>query len=640
MSRKQFLSLSAATASGALLAGCGLLSTAPAGKGTGAGSAVKGKESPALASQVKAGSLPPVEQRLPKDPLVVDTIDSIGKYGGTWQTVEASTDPTWLWETVAHDQLIAWNNDWSAIVPNVAKSYDISPDGTTYNFTLREGLRWSDGELFTADDLMFWYENVLLNKQLTPVVPSTLQIAGQPVKVVKHDAAHVSFVFAKTYSLFLQNLAIHGPPFRLQPSHYLKQFHKSFNAKVGKAWATNFLNKADILNNVDLPVITGWRPMNPHGDGGRQVWKRNPYYFKVDKDGSQLPYIDEVDFTFFSDPGPLILRAAGGGVDMYMRAEVTTPKNRPVLADGQKGGHYKLVDVKNPDQNTVGICLNLTHKDPGKRKLYQDKQFRIGLSHAINRQEIINLVFLRQGEPWQTGVRPEVDFYNDPKSMGKQYTEYDLASAQAAFEKAGVGRLDGSGKRLGPDGKPIEITVLTQTRYPFMADALELMTATWAKVGIKLHIDNAASELVSTRLAANDFDCTLDSGELGYKDMLTDPRWLFATGGSSYATLWSNWYEGGEPKEKPPAAMLRQAQLYRDKVVGSADQATQYAAMQQIIDVAKQEFWTMGISLPTGSYAIVSDRMHNVLGDNKMWLAFKCPYPAVTPTSQFYIDPA
>ncbi|HEY8458689.1 MAG TPA: ABC transporter substrate-binding protein [Actinopolymorphaceae bacterium] len=640
ISRKDFLAFGASLVGASFLSSCSALSMDPdtkGNKGQRGGSGTKEKEAPMLAARVRAGELPPLEQRLPKNPRVIQPRDNLGTYGGTWRTVDASTDPSWPWMTVAHDHLISWDPTWSEIIPNVAESFEIIDGGREYAFKLREGMRWSDGEPFTADDLVFWYEKIFSNKELTPVPPSALQINGEPLVVRKDGDYDVTFAFAQPNALFLQNLAIHGPPFRLLPRHYLEQFHKDFNPGLGDDWHVSFLERIDELNNVDLPVLTAWVPKNPHGDGDRQVWERNPYYWKVDPEGRQLPYIDRVVFTFFQDQGPLILQAANGDVDLYQRAEVTTPKNRPVLARGQEKGNYRLIDVKDPNHNTMGICLNLTHEDPVKRRIFQNKDFRIGLSHAINRQQIIDLVHLEQGEPWQTAPRPELPFY-DATEMGKQYTEFDLARARRHMEMAGLSEVDSEGRRLGPDGRPIVITVLTQSRYPLMVDALELIKPTWAEIGIELRIDNVAPELVSTRLDANQYDCTCDSGELGYMGMISDPRWFFATGGSSYAPLWSRWYEGGSPQEEPPEAMRRQVAIYREMVVGNPDPEVQYEGMRQVIEIAKEEFWTMGISLPPPTYAIVSNRMKNVPGDNEMWLAFKCPYPAVTNICQYYIE--
>jgi peptide/nickel transport system substrate-binding protein len=345
-----------------------------------------------------------------------------------------------------------------------------------------------------------------------------------------------------------------------------------------------------------------------------------------------------VAFTFFTDPEPLLLSAANGDVDFYTRAEVTIPRNRPTLSAAQKRGRYRLITEKDPNHNTIGVCLNLTHKDAAKRKMYQNKDFRIGLSHGINRQQIIDLVYQKQGRPWQTAPRPDVPFYSGD-DFGTQYTKFDLAAAEDHLSRAGYAERSANGDRIGEDGKRIVITVLCQSRYPDTIDAMEFVKKTWRELGIELRIDTVSPDLVTERLTANDYDCTLDKGELGYLDLVIDPRWLFATGGSSYAPLWSNWYEGGTPAEEPPESMRRQMQMYRERVIGSANQDEQYAALKDIIDVAKDEFWTMGVSLPGDPYAIKSDRLHNVPGDGQMWLSFKAPYPAVTNVTTYYLDP-
>ena len=635
MPRRRFLALGGGLVGTSLLSSCGVFSLEPEKEG-GGGAGDKGPQAPMLDERVKSGDLPPVEQRLPTKPRVIQPLQQAGIYGGTLQTGDVSTDASWMWMTVVHDHLVTWDPGYTQLIPNVAEKFEILGEGKEYAFTLRENMKWSDGKPFTADDVMFWYQEILLNKSITPVIPNALKVGEKPVVVSTSGDYDVKFTFPSPNALFLEQIAIHGPPFRLLPRHYLEKFHKKFNKSLDDGWAQDFLEKIDELNNVDLPVLSAWIPKNPHGDGGRQVWERNPYYWKVDTDGSQLPYIDEVVFTFLEE-GPFLLRAANGDIDFYQRAEITVPKNRPVLSEGQEAGNYKLIKLKDPNHNTVGVCFNLTHKNPTKRRMLQNKDFRIGLSHAINRQEIIDLVYLRQGEIWQTAPRPDVPFY-DSDDFGKQYTEFSLDLAGQHLDKAGLDKMDGRKRRLGPDGKPIVITVLCQSRYPDMIDAMEFVKRTWADVGVELRIDTVSPELVSERLDANDYDCTLDKGEVGYIDLLGDPRWLFATGGSSYAPLWSRWWEGGSPKEEPPEPRKRQMSLHREKVFGSTNKDVQYAAIKEIIEIARDEFWTMGISLPGQPFAIMSNRMHNVPGDDQMWLSFKAPYPAVTNMTQYYIQ--
>lgn len=640
-SRKRFLTLGAATGGTLLVGGCDLLSTDPTKDESGA--AKKGKEAPSLAADVKAGDLPVLKHRLPDRPRVIQPIDQLGSYGGTWRNAIVGTDVNSIIGTWKYDPLVMWDRDWKQVVPNVAEDVKVTGGGREYLFTLRKGMKWSDGEPFTADDIMFWYEAVFLNKELTPVIPNFLKFGGKPMVAEKVDDYTVRFSFAKAYAQFLQQLADWDPIVELLPRHYLKDFHKDFNPKIDTlvkknklaSWVDLWYQQTDIYNNTELPTHRGWRLTTPLSSGKRVVYDRNPYYFAVDPEGSQLPYIDRIVYDRFNDEEVLILRAANGDIDMYHHDPIANPKNRPVLARAAKSGGYKLWPMRETKMNTMGICLNLTHPDPVKRRLYQNKEFRIGLSHAINRREIIETVYQRQGDPWQTAPRPEAPFYSS-RDMGTQYTEYDLDRANEHLNKAGYPDRSSSGSRLGPDGKPIVITVLADNRYFEMGDVLRLMKNTWEQVGVELRIDNLDTALYGPRKEKGDYDCTTDIGEYGYKGMLLDPRWLFATAGSSFAPLWSNWYEGGDPSEEPPEAMKRQASIYHDEVEGSLDLEAQYDGMRKVVEIARDEFWTMGISLPAKTVSLVKNNFRNVQKD--MWYSTSWPTPGPSNICQYFID--
>lgn len=651
LSRRDFLALSEATAGASLLAGCSLFSTSnstqSAHKARGSGSQRNPKEAPTLAQRVKNGSLPPVSERLPKNPIVVTPLDGIGRYGGTWRTGDVSQDNSWWHMTVTYgDHLVHWDPHWKRIIPHLAESFEINSDRTEYTFTLRKGTKWSDGKPFTVDDIIFWRNALYANKELTPVIDERFGDGDEAVSVHKLDDYKFKFVFKHPHGMLLQDLAFWQPAMQPLPKHYLEQFHKAYNhnieqevkkAKV-KDWTELFLEKIDPLNNTELPTLNAWVPTSSWSAGQLQIWERNPYYAAVDTAGSQLPYLDKVSFAFFSNAQPMLLAAAHGDIDLYMRAEVTIPSNKPVLAQSEQTGGYKLIDAKESDHNEMGICFNLTHKDPVKRRIYQNKNFRIGLSYAINRQQIIDVVYQRQGTPRQTAPRPEAPFYNaTAKEMATQYTKYDLALANKYLDQAGFSARDSSKRRLGPDGKPIVVTMLTETRYPFFSDALQLIKRTWGKVGIDMRIDNVDSTLAGNRITANDFDCTVDHGELGYLDMIQYPRWLFASSGSSYGPLWSNWFLDATPKEEPPAPMKRQMEIWNSEVFPKSSLEDQFAGMRKIVAIARDEFWTIGISLPPSQYAIVKNNFHNVPGDNQMWLAFACPYPAAVNPEQFFL---
>jgi peptide/nickel transport system substrate-binding protein len=646
ISRTEFLKLGGVAAAASLVGGCDLLSTTPDGGGGRQAGSANDRQAPALAERVKSGDLPALEKRLPKQPLVITPVERTGVYGGTWRTAILEEETTWLHMTVNHDHLVAWDPEWKKIVPNIAASFNIADDGRQFIFDLRNGMKWSDGHAFTADDITFWYDAMFRNETLNPVVHSDLQTRGDPVVVKKLDDHQVSFVFTHPNGTFLQELAAHVAPFPIVPQHYLEQFHKDFNPNVDELvedanvpdWVELFLQKADVFNNPKLPVLYGWIATTSISDGTRMLYERNPYYFKVDPDGRQLPYIDRISYDRFTSEESMVLRAASGEIDMHARAPLNTPRNKPVLARDAADRGYRLSPMRMSDMNTIGICLNLTHDDPVKREIFQNRNFRIGLSYAINREEIIDVVFQRQGKPWQIAPVPDAP-YSDSGEMGTQYTEYSLEKANSYLDRAGYSARDGKGMRLGPDGKPISIAVLTQTRYFEMVDTLELIRPTWADVGVDLVINNIDGALYETRFAANDFDCVVDIGELGYLDAILDPRWYFAYNeGSRFSLAWANWFIGsGTPREEPPEAMKRQMEIYVNQVQEETDLQEQIAGMREIVEIAKEEFWAIGICLPGEPYLVVKNNFHNV--PENMWLSWKWPTPGPTQISQYFMEP-
>ena len=139
-------------------------------------------EAPALAALVTAGQLPPVDERLPAEPLVVEPIDRVGEYGGTWHTaLVGGQDTAWLRRTVSYDYLMRWRPQWDGLAPNIAKEVIPNDDGSEYTFLLREGMKWSDGEPFTAHDIVFWWEDVANNPDISPGGPPAWMIVGDEI---------------------------------------------------------------------------------------------------------------------------------------------------------------------------------------------------------------------------------------------------------------------------------------------------------------------------------------------------------------------------------------------------------------------------------------------------------------------------
>ena len=200
-------------------------------------------------------------------------------------------------------------------------------------------------------------------------------------------------------------------------------------------WSELFLRKNDLWGNIERPRLHAWVPKNPIGEGDHLEFERNPFYFKVDPDGSQLPYLDKVVYSIFSEEEVILLRASNGEFDFHSR-HINISRNKPVLARSREESNYSLIPMPTASMNTMTICFNLTHPDPPRRQMFQNKNFRVALSHAINREEIIKVVFSGQGEPWQTAPRPEAPFYRS-KDMAKQYTEFDTEKANRILDEVG-----------------------------------------------------------------------------------------------------------------------------------------------------------------------------------------------------------
>src|SRR5476649_1210879 len=237
-----------------LATGLGMLATGNVALAQGG----KYKEAPALAEQVKAGKLAAVDARLPETPLVVPVVERVGEYGGVWRRAFLGPADANNYIRVVYDALFRFAPDGAKIEPKIAESATPSADFTSWTIKLRKGSKWSDGAPFTADDILFWYNDVLLNKELTPTLPGWIKsLDGSVAKVEKVDETSVRFTYASPATLFLTAVANQDGADRtfamFLPAHYLKKFHPTYAAKADidkltqaasfKSWTELFANK-------------------------------------------------------------------------------------------------------------------------------------------------------------------------------------------------------------------------------------------------------------------------------------------------------------------------------------------------------------------------------------------------------------
>ncbi|MEQ4209146.1 ABC transporter substrate-binding protein [Actinopolymorpha sp. B9G3] len=641
--RRRFLTTTAfVTLAAASLPGCDLLSTDPgggrdAGRNRGRPGA---KESPMLADLVKAGKLPKLAERLPKVPLTVTPVDEVGTYGGELHSaILGAAEAIQLNRVVGYDYLMRWSPDWEPEpIPNIAESVDVTPDAKQFTFHLRAGMRWSNGDPFTAEDIAFAQNDIFNNRDLFPAA------AANPVTAEALDPQTVRFSFDNPHGLFLQEHASTvGQQFVTKPARYLKQFHKKYNpdaeslAKKEKfaSWTELFFAKTDIWVNADLPTLFAWKISNGVGDGARVILERNPYYWKTDPDGRQLPYIDKVVYAVISDPEVILTQVLAGYNDFQLRPS-NTLANKPVLAKRREQGDFRFAQAVPSNMNTMVVCLNLTHKDPVLREIFRNKDFRIGLSHAINRQEIIDAAYQKQGEPYQAAPRPESEFYDEEHA--KQYTEYDTGLAAEHLDRV-LAEKDSEGFRLRPDGKRLSITIEFATAiWPEFPSVLELIRGHAKEVGLDIRIKGEDRALFDVRTGeAQQHEAAVWQGAGGWNDIYLNPYYYLpvSAGATYFGRAWWDWYlSGGENGEEPPAATKRQLELW-DQLRAEADGGKRTSLMKEILAITRDEFYTIGINLQPEEYATVANRVRNV--PEEMPNSWVYPSPGPTNPEQYFI---
>lgn len=484
-------------------------------------------EAPELAKRVAEGEFPPIEERLPVEPLVVPTIERIGQYGGIWKRGFIGPIDRQNIDRIMHDHLIYYDLDGQTLMPHIAKGWEMSEDGTTFTFHLRKGMKWSDGMPFTAEDFIFAYEDLTLNDELNPAKAGYMKVAGKLCRINKIDNYTVRYTFHKPNFSFIEKVAsltVGGQSARqyncplYAPRHYLKQFLPKYVSRVEmdrkveayemESWVALFIRMSRLHENPDLPVVGPWKTVTPI-TGDIFSLERNPYYFAVDTEGNQLPYIDRIEMTLVEDIEVFNMRVISGAVDMQHR-HVLLDKV-PVLKAAAKKGNYRVLLWPGLGGSDAAIFVNQTWQgDPEIEKWLRNRDFRIALSLGIDREEINESIFLGIGEPRPFITLPGNRFYPGPE-YEKKYAERDLAKANAILDRIGLERRSNNGTRLRTDNnKPLIMTLAVLSRTFLNWEGIgELVVNHWKDIGINLHLKVEERSLFSRRNNTNEHQLSM-----------------------------------------------------------------------------------------------------------------------------------
>lgn len=638
ISRRTFITATAAAT------GVGLLPRWAYGQAT--------PESAFLQAEVDAGNLPPVAERLPVNPLVVTPLERPGQQGGDWRhALVGGGSLSMLVRYQGYEPLVRFDPEWKGVVENVAESYSVNADATEYTITLREGHKWSDGEPFTTDDVQFWYDAYFTDAETNLGVQAYWEVGGEKAELEVIDKTTFKVKFSGPNGFFLQNLAWADQDQIVRcPKHYLEKFHIRYNPDAEAlaqqeglgSWIALFQREIGFADtnvyfqNPKRPTLNAWVFTSAPGQNTEQsVAARNPYYFKVDTEGTQLPYFDRVVYQMVADPEVLLLKTLQGEIDM-MDQYIATPANRPTLYDGQQTGNYSFYTLKETAANVMAFQLNLNHLDEVKRTLFSTKEFRQALSLSIDRQALIDAVFVGQGAPQQPSIIEGDPLYNE--RLAKQFIEYDPDTANTMLD-AIIPDRDGDGFRLDSQGRRVSIIFeIDQTRTTFL-DMFELAIPMFQAVGIDAQLRSMDRSLWEERVRqGRDYDATAHQfGANSGLAAMMDPRYFvpISHSGSPFAPGWALWYTQPDnpAADVPPPEVQTQYELYR-KLLGTADPAQQNEVMAQILENAADLFFTFGVSLPADGYGIVKNDMVNV--QKTMPNSFGWPTPGPTRPEQYF----
>ena len=495
----------------------------------------KFSESPQLTLLVRQGALPPVEERLPiaSDVLVIPAPDEIGVYGGTWRITDTRLPNVSTFGGLA----IQANADGETWLPNVVKSWSVSPNRQVYTFNLREGARWSDGMPFTTEDWRFAWEDVNYDPDLGP--PNGYlhdqDGAGNPLTFTVVDKYTVTFSFNSPRASWLDgdnslrsSRAMHFWGW-YAPAHHLKQFHRKYadpgtlDALVAESgledWIALFKQQGNssLKETVGAPFMGPWFLCEKTDTNAR--FCRNPYYFGVDPEGNQLPYIDSIFAKNVESQDVAALRAMVGESDLLTGSTVKLPL-LPVFIKNMAKGDYSLYSWP-AWANDLQITFNQDYNvDPEIGRLVRTRDFRTALSLGIDREGINETAFLGVGTTNQNYMAPRGNPYFPGDEWLNLDTTLNIPKAIKLLDDLGLTDTDGDGfrNRIGDLTSDSGNLVLFLNVAENFVSSAELLQDSWAKIGIKLDFKQTTHAIQAGAVQRNEHYMHLGTGNRGGGD--------------------------------------------------------------------------------------------------------------------------
>src|SRR5215211_6362796 len=580
-------------------------------------------ETPLFAERVRKRELPPIAERLPNEPLVVDLAAkgrSVGKPGGEVTSLVARGRDIRYMSVQSYARLVGYTEKL-ALEPDLLAKLENEND-QIFTFRLRDGHRWSDGHPFTTDDFRYYWEDVAHNPEISPAgIPEFMMLDGKPPRFEILDERTVRYSWDKPNPRFLSQLAGPRDPFLYRPAHYLKQFHTKYANKGKleeaakkqklKSWAALHNRMDDMFENTnpDLPTLQGWRVMNA-APATRFTCERSPYYHRVDATGQQLPYIDRVIFDVAAG-GLMAAKANAGETDLLSRGLAMS--DIPILKEGERAKGYRTLLWLYARGSELALYPNLNTADPVWRTLNRDVRFRRALSLGIDRKTLNNALLFGLGREGNNTILEESALFSP--ELRSKYAQYDPAEASRLLDEIGLTKRNGAGIRLLPDGRELEIIVETDGEGGLIVDGLTLIAEFWREIGVRLFVKpqdrtvlrNRAYSGLTVMVAAQGLNNAIPTP-------LMPPTELAPMMQEFYS--WPKWGQYVETKGKNGEAcdMAEARQLLElyEQWMATGDPDTQAGIWREMLQNHADNQWTIGTVAGALQPVVVKAGMKNV----------------------------
>lgn len=588
------------------------------------------KEAPMLAELVKAGELPPVEERIPADPEVIEPFDSLGEYGGVAHVLHPHTngyaDAVYLCGIEGPLRLA---RDNVTIAPNVVKEWEFSDDYTSITLFLREGMKWSDGDSFDADDMMFYYEDIYMHDEISPNKRLAWTPGGNLMRMTKVDDYTVRMSWPQPYPLVVEHLAHWtGVYMMLRPKHYLQQFHPRYTdeeklTKMAKdrgfetwlqLWGEETSGGMIGPRNTDIPTLRAFKLEEHDSDGARLV--RNPYYWKVDTAGRQLPYMDRIVVRRLNGKEMYDAQIVTGQADFA--GNYTTMDNFTLYKEAGEKNDYQVYLWKSAYGADVFYQPNQTIDRPNLRQAFRDVRFRKALSYAINRDEINEVIYFGLAKPRQLTVLENSKYYDPKYEMA--WAEYDADKANALLDEMGLQWDSNREYRVFADGERVAWTLEYYPGQTPKTPVSELVVGYWKDVGLDVTPKEISSEVANERIPGNQVEMMLHHCSTSDIMFTQFPAWqwgVWLNWDSGWGPEWARYYvTDGEAGEEPPPTVKRLHDLF-DKF-GQVPEDERIRIGKEVMEINYENLWCIGTVGQAPVALIVRDNLKNVPREG-MW---------------------